>query len=68
MKARYLLGAAATLFAHGDPAERETWYKKWLALEEAQVTRTVWAVRIERRATGEAAPAVASASAPPAVR
>jgi hypothetical protein len=61
---RYLLGTAATIFANGDPVQRDIWYKKWLALEETQVARTVWALRVDRRASGESANPVTAATAP----
>jgi hypothetical protein len=61
---RYLLGAAATIFANGNQTEREGWYKKWLALEDYQVARTVWAVRLDRRASDEARATASAAPAP----
>jgi hypothetical protein len=64
---RYLLTTAARIFAPNDQAERDSLYNKWLALEQMQVTKTVWAVRLERRAEREAAtPVTASALPAPA--
>jgi hypothetical protein len=63
---RYLLTTAARVFAPKDQAERDALYNKWLALEPMQVSKTVWAVRLERRAEREAATSVtASAAAEP---
>jgi hypothetical protein len=61
---RYLLGAAATIFANRDPIQRDGWYKKWLALEETQVAKTVWAVRVDRRAAGGTRAAQTASVAP----
>jgi len=61
---RYLLGTAATIFANGDQAKHDALYKKWLGLEEFQVTKTVWTVRMERHAAGESASPVAASALP----
>src|SRR5690348_4281264 len=37
---RYLLATAAKVFAPKDQAERDALYKKWIALEPMQVTKT----------------------------
>jgi hypothetical protein len=63
---RYLLGTAATIFSHGDKAQREALYNKWLGLEEGQVAKTLWTVRQERLVSGEpTAPVTASAAPEP---